>query len=128
MCMEKRPAGRQHNAILATESKQMTHLQPTTLSYRIARRAVKQGARLVKPPQVTVEKIDNEKSTKSELPKLLKANKVLIFGTLNRSLKQIWKIPELIASAEKTNHDIICIQEHRIIHDENVIKEHDYGT
>ena len=79
MCMEQRP----HNAILATESKQMKYLQPTNVSYRIARRAVKQGARPVKPPQVTVEKIDTEKSKKSELPKLLKANKVLIFGTLN---------------------------------------------
>ena len=107
----------------------MTHLQPINLSYRISRRAVKQGARPVKPPQVTVEKIDTEKPNKSELPKLLKANKVLIFGTLNtQTLRQIWKISELISSAEKTNHDIICIQEHRIIHDENVIKEHDYGT
>ena len=70
MYMEQRP----YNSILATESKQITHLQPTNLSYRIAHRAVKQGARPVKPPQVTVEKIDTEKSKKSELPKLLNAN------------------------------------------------------
>ena len=38
----------------------MTHLQPTHLSYRIARRAIKQGARPVKPLQVTVEKIDRK--------------------------------------------------------------------
>ena len=41
-------------------------------------------------------------------------------------LQKVYKIPELIASAELTGQDVICIQEHRFIHEDTVIKEHTY--
>ena len=36
-------------------------------------------------------------------------------------LQKAHTIPELIAAAEETGHDIICIQEHRFIHEEPII-------
>ena len=39
-------------------------------------------------------------------------------------MRSEWKMGELIAFAKKTIHDIICIQEHRLIHDDTHIKEH----
>ena len=58
---------------------------------------------------------------------LLNANKRFKIGSLNtQTLQKVYKIPELIASAELTRQDIICIQEHRFIHEDTVIKEHTY--
>ena len=43
----------------------------------------------------------------------------------NRTLqKRISLIQELISSAEATNQDIICIREHRILHNDISIKEY----
>ena len=45
-----------------------------------------------------------------------------------QTLQKIIKIPELITSAETTGQYIICIQEHRAIHDDILIKEKPYGN
>ena len=37
------------------------------------------------------------------------------------------QIHELVASAEMYNNDIICVQEHRFVHEDILIKEHDVG-
>ena len=58
---------------------------------------------------------------------LLNATKRFKIGSLNtQTLQKVYKIPELIASAELTGQDIICIQENRFIHEDTVIKEHTY--
>ena len=71
---------------IATESKMKQH---NIHSSRIARRAVKQGARPVITSQVTDEKLATEK-----INKLLKAKKTTIFGTINvQTLKKKVKSP-----------------------------------
>ena len=58
---------------------------------------------------------------------LLNATKRFKIGSLNtQTLQKVYKIPELIASTELTGQDIICIQEHRFIHEDTDIKEHTY--
>ena len=52
--------------------------------------------------------------------------KISTFNT--QTLQKIWKILELITSAEITGQDIICIQENRAIHDEIILKEQPYGN
>ena len=91
---------------------------------RIARRA-EQGARPAIPSQVAVEKIATEKQN---TPNLLVSKKSMIFGSLNtQTLQRKWKVPELVSSAEKTRHDVLCIQEHRFVHPNIDIKEHNFG-
>ena len=47
----------------------------------------------------------------------MKGKKDIFIATFNvQTLQKERKIPELIASADSTKHDIICIQEHRFIH------------
>jgi len=95
-------------------------IQTLRRSSRIARRAVQQGARPAMGSQVAVEK----SATGS---KLMKPKKNILIGTFNvQTLQKEGKIPELIASAESTNHDIICIQEHRFCHEEPT-QEHTFG-
>ena len=67
-------------------------IHPNSIPSRIVRRAVKQGALHTIPPQVVVDKISTEKI---EYPKLL--------------ILKVWKIQELIDSAEVTKQGIICI-------------------
>ena len=50
-----------------------------------------------------------------------------LFHIILKCCKKIWKIPALIASAEKTNQEIICIQEHRFVHLDIYINEYTYG-
>ena len=58
----------------------------------------------------------------------MKGKKVVCVATFNvQTLQKTGKISELIHSAETTNHHVICLQEHRFIHDELVTKEHEYG-
>ena len=58
----------------------------------------------------------------------MKANRIIKISTFNtQTLHKIGKIPELITSAETTGQDIICIQEHRAIHDDIIIKEQSNG-
>ena len=102
-------------------------------SSRIARRAVKQGARPANVTQVAVEKSATEvhkstKSTKEATTPLLKGRNERTLGTLNvQTLNKEGKIHELIACAESTKHEIICLQEHRFIHEDLVSKEQSHG-
>ena len=96
-------------------------------SNRIARRAGKQGARPAMETQVAIEKSDTEikPSTKQQF---MKGKKDVFIGTLNvRTLQKPGKISELIASAQETGHDIICLQEHRFMHEELITKEQSFG-
>ena len=48
----------------------------------------------------------------------MKVKRDIRIATFNvRTIKKESKISELIASAIATNHDIICLQEHRLIHE-----------
>ena len=59
---------------------------------------------------------------------LLKGKNEKTIGTLNvQTLNKDGKIPEVISSAEATKHDIICLQEHRHIHEDLVTKEQTHG-
>ena len=59
---------------------------------------------------------------------MLKSKKTFKIGTINtQTLQKVWKIPELIAAAEKTRQEVICIQEHRFVHLDVDIKEHTFG-
>ena len=70
-----------------------------------------------------------EKSaTELKQSKLLKCKQTLQIATFNvRTLNRIGQLPELIASAEEHKIDIICIQEHRYTHTED-IKYHETGN
>ena len=60
--------------------------------------------------------------------KLQKCKRTVQIGTFNvRTLNRIGQLPELITSAIDYNIDIICIQEHRYTHGED-IKYHDIGN
>ena len=94
----------------------MTHTQ-TTYTNCIALRAGKKGA------------CPAEKSaTELKRQKLLKCKQTLQIATFNvRTLNRIGQLPELIASAVEHKIDIICIQEHRCTHTED-IKYHETGN
>ena len=97
----------------------MTHTQ-TTFTNRIALRAGKKGAR---PAEVGALASVFEKSATE-----LKQSKLQQIATFNvRTLNRIGQLPELIASAEEHKVDIICIQEHRYTHTED-IKYHETGN
>ena len=70
-----------------------------------------------------------EKSaTELKRQKLLKCKQTLQIATFNvRTLNRIGQLPELIASAVEHKIDIICIQEHRYTHTED-IKYHETGN
>ena len=70
-----------------------------------------------------------EKSaTELKQSKLLKCKQTLQIATFNvRTLNRIGQLPELIASTEEHKIDIICIQEHRYTHTED-IKYHETGN
>ena len=98
----------------------MTHNQQH--SCRIARRADKKGARTATKPQVALDKSTMEEKA---LPRIMRTNWKCTISSLNtQTMRSEWNMGELIASAKKTVQDIICIQEHRLIHDHTHIKEH----
>ena len=69
-----------------------------------------------------------EKSATELKQKLLKCKRTIQIATFNvRTLNWIGQLLELIASAIDHNIDIICIQEHRYTHSED-IKDHDTGN
>ena len=70
-----------------------------------------------------------EKSaTELKKQKLLKCKQTIQIATFNvRTLNRIGQLPELTASAVKHRIDIICIQEHRYTHTED-IKYHNTGN
>ena len=103
----------------------MTHTQ-TTYTNRIALRAGKKGAR---PDEVgALASVFEKSATELKQSKLLKCKQTLQIATFNvRTLNRIGQLPELIASAEEHKIDIICIQEHRYTHTED-IKYHETGN
>ena len=105
----------------------MTHTQ-TTYTNRIALRAGKKGAR---PAEVgALASVFEKISYRAQTIKLnlLKCKQTLQIATFNvRTLNRIGQLPELIASAEEHKIDIICIQEHRYTHSED-IKYHETGN
>ena len=103
----------------------MTHTQ-TTYTNRIALRAGKKG---VRPAEVGALASVLEKSvTERKQQKLLKCKQTIQIATFNvRTLNRIGQLPELITSAVEHKIDIICIQEHRYMHTED-IKYHETGN
>ena len=103
----------------------MTHTQ-TTYTNRIALRAGKKGAR---PAEVgALASVFEKSATELKQSKLLKCKQTLQIATFNvGTLNRIGQLPELIASAEEHKIDIICIQEHRYTHTED-IKYHETGN
>ena len=99
-------------------------------SSRIARRAVHQGARPAVTPQAAIEKSATVGITTSNTcNRLMKSKMEVRISTFNvQTLRKEEKIPELIASSENTCQDIVCIQEHRYIHEDSPTKEHAFGT
>ena len=103
----------------------MTHTQ-TTYTTRIALRAGKKGAR---PAEVgALASVFEKSAIELKRQKLLKCKQTLQIVTFNvRTLNRIGQLPELIASAVEHKIDIICIQEHRYTHTED-IKYHETGN
>ena len=93
------------------------------LPYRIARRAGQQGARTSICDQVEIDKLAT--GPKSKLLKCRQITNIVTFNT--RTLRDIIKPNELAYLAEKYEIDVMCIQEHRIYHDDVNIKYHDIG-
>ena len=103
----------------------MTHTQ-TTYTNRIVLRAGEKGAR---PAEVgALASVFEKSATELKQSKLLKCKQTLQIATFNvGTLNRIGQLPELIASAEEHKIDIICIQEHRYTHTED-IKYHETGN
>ena len=122
----------------------MTHSIPSK-SNRLARCAGNQGARPSNVRQVAVEKSTTELSTKNEnniedirsspptwneslRTVLLKGKKEVIISSLNVRTLRNFQLHELVASAEQILNDVVCIQEHRFLHEDLQTKEHDAGN
>ena len=103
----------------------MTHTQ-TTYTNRIALRAGKKGAR---PAEVgALASVFKKSATELKQQKLLKCKQTIQIVTFNvRTLNRIGQQPELIALVVEHKIDIICIQEHRYMHTED-IKYHETGN
>ena len=102
----------------------MTRTQTTYIN-RTALRAGKKGAR---PAEVEALTLVFEKSATELNQKLLKCKQTIQIATFNvRTLNRIGQLPELTASAVEHKIDIICIQEHRYTHTED-IKYHETGN
>ena len=102
-----------------------THTQTTYINH-IALRAGKKG---VCPAEVGALALVIEKlATELKQQKLLKCKQTIQIATFNaRTLNKIGQLPELNASAIEHNIDIICIQEYRYTHCED-IKYYDTGN
>ena len=102
----------------------MTRTQATYIN-RIALRAGKKGAR---PAEVGALALVFEKSATELKQKLLKCKQTIQIATFNvRTLNRIGQLSELTASAVEHKIDVICIQEHRYTHTED-IKYHETGN
>ena len=92
-------------------------------TYRLARRAGKQGARPLEGNQSRVGKYST-----GFKHKLLKCKQTVQFATFNtRTLKGEMKLGELTALSAKYEIDVTCIQEHRIYHEDIDIKYEKMG-
>ena len=92
--------------------------------------ALRASQKRVRPAEVNVlisvfEKSATEFKLKQELLKWKRTIQIMTFNA--RTLNRIGQLPELTASAIDHNIDIICIQEHRYTHSED-IKYHDTGN
>ena len=97
----------------------------TTSSYHIARRVGHQGARPPVGCQAGIEKNATGQNI-SKACRLFKCRKTTLVSTFNcRTLSSIGRTGELTALAQEQNIDVICIQEHRIYHDDIELKYHD---
>ena len=96
----------------------MTHTQTTYIN-RIALRAGKKGAR---PTEVgALASVFEKSATELKQQKLLKCKPTIQIATFNvRTLNRIDQLPELTASSVEHTIDIICIQEHRHTHTEDI--------
>ena len=103
----------------------MTHTQTTYIN-RIALRASKKG---VRPAEVgALTSVFEKSAPELKQQKLLKCKQTIQIATFNvRTFNRIGQLPELTASAVEHKIDIICIQEHRYTHNED-IKYHDTGN
>ena len=102
----------------------MTHTQTTYIN-RITLCTGKKGAH---PAEVGALASVFEKSATELKQKLLKCKQTIQIATFNvRTLNRIGQLPELTASAVEHKIDIICIQEHRYTHTED-IKYHKTGN
>ena len=103
----------------------MIHTQTTCIN-RIALRADKKGVRRAEVGALA--SVFEKSATELKQQKLLKYKQTIQIVTFNvRTLNRIGQLPELTASAVKHKVDIICIQEHRNMHTED-IKYHDTGN
>ena len=103
----------------------MSHTQ-TTYTNRIALRAGKKGARPAEVGALT--SVFEKSATELKQQKQLKCKQTIQIVTFNiRTLNRIGQLPQLIASAVEHKIDIICIQEHRYTHTED-IKYHETGN
>ena len=88
-------------------------------------RAGKKGAR---PAEVGALASVLKKSATERKQKLLKCKQTIQIATFNvRTLNRIGQLSELTASAVEHKIDVICIQEHRYTHTED-IKYHETGN
>ena len=103
----------------------MTHTQ-TTYMNRITLRA---GKKVARPAEVgALASVFEKSATELKQQKLLKCKHTIQIATFNvRTLKRLGQLPELTASAVEHKIDIICIQEHRYMHTED-IKYHNIGN
>ena len=102
----------------------MTHLRTTYINH-IALREVEKG---VRPAEVGDLVSVFEKSATELKQNLLKYKQTIQISTFNvKTLNRIGQLPELSALAVEHKIDIICIQEHRYSHTED-IKYHETGN
>ena len=103
----------------------MTHTQTTCIN-RIALRA---GKKWTRPAEVgALASVFEKSATELIQQNLLKCKQTIQIATfIVRNLNRIGQLPELTASAVEHNIDIICIQEPRYTHSED-IKYHDTGN
>ena len=104
----------------------MTHTQTRYINC-ITLRAGKKGAR---PAEVgALASVFEKSATELKLKqKLLKCKQTIKIATFNvRTLNRIGQLPELTASAVEHKIDIICKEEHRYTHTED-IKYHQTGN
>ena len=103
----------------------MTHTQTTYIN-RIPLRPGKKGAR---PAEIgALAPVFKKSVTEYKQQKLLKCNQTIQIATFNvKTLNRIGQLPELTTSAVEHKLDIICIQEYRYTHTED-IKYHNTGN
>ena len=87
------------------------------------------GKKEARPAEVgALASVFEKSATELKQSKLLKCKQTLQIATFNvRTLNRIGHFPELIASAVEHKIDIICMQEHRYTHIED-IKYHETGN